>query len=729
MSYPKQIKARCKIEALTGIKSSLDKIRSVIALVYLLYVANERKSFVKYSISSGTKIAIDPTLLDSIEKLIGRKGLGTIINNNPLIINQYEPLYVGVTLLMKMGYLKMEGRLNTAERTGGVRFPKQLYFANNTLVLDLILKGIPEDVRYSSLYEWLQNKKSTSSDFEDRVCMFLSTCTVFTQFKLRDDFNNELFFQTEGIYTALREGNNDVVYSDSHELVGPTRIYNNVLREGLEPWVKINKSVLSFSKKSNPDADSMGAMISTTLDILNVNYDAIVVDDKIEDFNTDNAAYKNDCIPVPSLYSPFVTAIKSKPFLLLAGISGTGKSRIVRELAFKSCPKYLQDKDGTTPGNYCMIEVKPNWHDSTELLGYYSNLNMSYQFKKFVKFLVKAKMNPEVPFFVCLDEMNLAPVEQYFAEILSIMETRKHPKIEGSDETNKDIIKTGAIIDSSYFEKYTWKGKDGERMERNEPMSDRDWYFEFFNQDMLSEGEKAQADKYKDSYTLGKEGLTLPDNVIIIGTVNMDDTTHQFSRKVIDRAMTIEMNGGKLSNMYGGSKDLEYLPQEEQEKWQNSFRQLYVNADEVLEAHPDEAEDIVKKVPEKLDNINKALKGTPFEVSYRVLNELTIMVGVLLDSKKKGETIDDIINQALDRILLMKILPRIEGDSDIFNLSKDFKQKNSVEYNNRLEWLMNLAPEIKAEEKDNDDHRQTAREKIKEMIERLENQEFTRFWP
>jgi len=430
-----------------------------------------------------------------------------------------------------------------------------------------------------------------------------------------------------------------------------------------------------------------------------------------------------------SIYRPYITAIKSKPFLLLAGISGTGKSRIVRELAFKSCPKYLQDKDGTTPGNYCMIEVKPNWHDSTELLGYYSNLNMSYQFKKFVKFLVKAKMNPEVPFFVCLDEMNLAPVEQYFAEILSIMETRKHPKIEGSDEINKDIIKTGAIIDSVYFEKYTWKGKDGERMERNEPMTDRDWYFEFFNQDMLSEGEKTQADKYKDSYTLGKEGLTLPDNVIIIGTVNMDDTTHQFSRKVIDRAMTIEMNGGKLSNMFGGSKDLEYLPQEEQKKWQNSFRQLYVNADEVLEAHPDEAEDIVKKVPEKLENINKALKGTPFEVSYRVLNELTIMVGVLLDSKKEGENIDDIINQALDHILLMKILPRIEGDSDMFNLSKDFKQKNYVEYNNRLEWLMDLAPEIVNEEQEGDDHRQTAREKIKEMIDRLENQEFTRFWP
>ena len=724
MSYPKQIKARRKIDALTGIKSSLDRIRSVIAFVYLLYVANERQSFVRYSIASGSKISIAPKLLESIEKLIGHKELEAIINNNPLITNQYEPLYVGVTLLMKMGYLKMEGKQNTAERTGGIRFPKQLYFANNTLVLDLILQGIPEDVRYASLYEWLQNKKATSSDFEDRVCMFLSTCTVFTQFKLRDDFDNELFFQTEGIYDALREGNNDVVYNDSHEFVGPTRIYNNVLREGLEPWIEINKSILSFSGKSNPDADSMGAMISTTLDIHNVNNDTFVVDDDIKDVNIDNTADESNTTHISSLDSPFITAIRTKPFLLLAGISGTGKSRLVRELAFKSCPEYLQDKDGTTPGNYCMIEVKPNWHDSTELLGYYSNMNKGYQFKKFVKFLVKAKMFPKVPFFVCLDEMNLAPVEHYFAEILSIMETRKHPKIEGTDEVNKEVIKTGTIVDAQHFRQFAGlTDKNGNTYTAQK--TDRDIYMKLHGIDTESDIDP-EVCKRTDLTT---EGLTLPDNVIIIGTVNMDDTTHQFSRKVIDRAMTIEMNGGKLSNMFGGSKDLEYLPKEEQEMWQNSFHQLYVNADEVLETHPNEAEAIMEKVPAKLENINKALKGTPFEVSYRVLNELTIMVGVLLDSKEGDENIDDIINQALDRILLMKILPRIEGDSDMFNLSRDFKQENHVEFNNRLEWLMDLAPEIVTEEQEGDDHRQTAREKIQEMIERLENQEFTRFWP
>ena len=446
--------------------------------------------------------------------------------------------------------------------------------------------------------------------------------------------------------------------------------------------------------------------------------------------NTESVRFKSDIEPEllireeRNAFTSYLFAIRTKPFLLLAGISGTGKSRIVRELAFMSCPKYLQDKDGTTPGNYCMIEVKPNWHDSTELLGYYSNMNKSYQFKKFVMFLVKAKMYPKVPFFVCLDEMNLAPVEHYFAEMLSIMETRKHPKKEDSDEVNFEVIKTGAIVDAQHFREFAGlTDKNGNTFTMLK--TDRDIYMKLHGIDTESDINE-EVGKRTDLTT---EGLTLPDNVIIIGTVNMDDTTHQFSRKVIDRAMTIEMNGGKLSNMFGGSKDLEYLPKDEQEKWQKSFRQLYVNADEVLEAHPNEVEAIMAKVPAKLENINKALKGTPFEVSYRVLNELTIMVGVLLDNKKEDENIDDIINQALDRILLMKILPRIEGDSDMFNLSRDFKLENHVEYNNRLEWLMDLAPEIVTEEQEGDDHRQTAREKIKEMMDRLENQEFTRFWP
>ena len=429
--------------------------------------------------------------------------------------------------------------------------------------------------------------------------------------------------------------------------------------------------------------------------------------------------------PHTKSYKKYLLALRTKPFLLLAGISGTGKSRIVREFAFKSCPKYLQDKDGTTPGNYCMIEVKPNWHDSTELLGYYSNLSKEYQFKKFVKFLVKAKMYPDVPFFVCLDEMNLAPVEQYFAEVLSIIETRKHPRNPETKEVDMKTIKTEVIVEAKYFqqlEKINGSKNITTGLPAKQKLTDRDIYMKLYGIDE----EKDINEEVGNKTELTTLGLTLPGNVLIIGTVNMDDTTHQFSRKVIDRAMTIEMNGGNLSAMFGGSKNLEYLEDEaEQQKWQNAFTQRYISADEVLNAHPQEAETIMEKLPERLNELNKALKGTPFEVSYRVLNELTIMVGVLLDDNEEGKSIDDIINQAVDNILLMKILPRIEGDADMFAI-----KKKDVQYDNRLKWLESIAPDISTDgEEEEKESKQTAREKIHEMIERLDNQEFTRFWP
>lgn len=472
--------------------------------------------------------------------------------------------------------------------------------------------------------------------------------------------------------------------------------------------------------------------------------DIQTVKDLINDART-----SNEFLPIPS--TPQVTdniqelvldAIRTKPFILLAGISGTGKSRIVRELAFKSCPDYLQDKEGVSPGNYCMIEVKPNWHDSTELLGYYSNLSNGYQFKKFVKFLVKAKMYPDVPFFVCLDEMNLAPVEQYFAEILSVLETRKHPISVETGEVDMKNITTGTIVEARFFKelceiKGAKNPENGETYKQK--LSDKEIYMKLF--------EISQEDSIKEEIgnrtDLTNIGLTLPDNVVIIGTVNMDDTTHQFSRKVIDRAMTIEMNGGNLRDMFGGSKKLEYLPKEEQEKWQKAFTCRYVTADEVLEAHPEYAGDIVEKLPQRLEDINRALKGTPFEVSYRVLNELTIMVGVMLDNNEEGAELDNIINQAINNILLMKILPRIEGDAEMFELSSDYKRRIGVNFDNRLEWLKDLAPELQevsedtnpgngdddTEEAEKKELQQTAKEKIQEMIDRLNNQDFTRFWP
>ena len=357
-----------------------------------------------------------------------------------------------------------------------------------------------------------------------------------------------------------------------------------------------------------------------------------------------------------SPYFPFLTSLRTKPFLLLAGISGTGKSQKVQELAFMSCPEELREKSSTTPGNYCLVEVKPNWHDSTELLGYYSALSGRYELTDFIRFTYKALMHPDTPFFLCLDEMNLAPVEQYFAEYLSVLETRKRVVIDG-----KVRILTEPLLTKDKFSNCSIKEKELKILE--DCTSDGDHY----DDKKLYSLDDAEIIAY-----LIKNGLHLPDNLFVIGTVNMDDTTHQFSRKVIDRAFTIEMNGGKMDEMFSteSRNNLEYraepLPL-------SAFKSEFVRAFEVLEddRFAKYADTITTRIPELLgnsdgtaseDSINGILNGTPFRVSYRVQNELVLYLSVLIENASFPDDIESLIGEATLAILMEKVLPRIQGE-------------------------------------------------------------------
>ncbi len=349
-----------------------------------------------------------------------------------------------------------------------------------------------------------------------------------------------------------------------------------------------------------------------------------------------------------------LSALKTKPFLLLAGISGTGKSRKVQELAYATCPRDGElDSDPISPGNYCLIEVKPNWHDSTELLGYYSNLSGKYVLTDFIRFVYKAIQHPDVPFFVCLDEMNLAPVEQYFAEYLSVLETRK--KIQ-NEQTGKNEIVSAELITKKSFQNVKLKSEVATPLERGDdvPQEYKDLYT----------GEDLQVVKY-----IKKNGLRLPQNLFVIGTVNMDDTTHQFSRKVIDRAFTIEMNGGDLSSMFDAKDTLSYAEVPLDAKY---VVPSFAKAQEVLDAFPNDADIIKEKVPKLLNDVNGdgIFKDTPFRVSYRVENEMVLYFGSLrqFDSESSTETL---INKAFLAILLEKILPRVEGDEKALHCGTD----------------------------------------------------------
>lgn len=339
------------------------------------------------------------------------------------------------------------------------------------------------------------------------------------------------------------------------------------------------------------------------------------------------------------------TAIRTKPFLLLAGISGTGKSRIVRKLAQATVTESLQkqyDKEYKgnnfneerwnlhTPANFELIQVKPNWHNSMDVVGYLSNIpTPHYVFTPFVEFIVRAWQHPSVPFFLCLDEMNLAPVEEYFAEYLSAIESRS--------------FENGVYVTDPIIKPFKEFGTDiCKQMVTN----------------LFPEFTANEADSHLATIIshLKNKGLTLPNNLVVIGTVNMDETTFSFSRKVLDRAMSIEMNEVDYDNFLAGTTDDElkkFCKRYKDEELNNKLLNRNIESREVIKDLGTDANLAI----DYLKQINALLEGTPFKLGYRAANE------ALLYLKSAEEFEWGNSRAALDNFTLMKILSRIEGDS------------------------------------------------------------------
>ena len=339
-----------------------------------------------------------------------------------------------------------------------------------------------------------------------------------------------------------------------------------------------------------------------------------------------------------TMMARLTASLLTKPFVILAGASGTGKSRMVKKLAYMTCrADMLRNPHDETPGNYCMIAVKPNWHDSSELLGYKSAFaGHEYVSSDFVKFILKAFAFPNTPFFVCLDEMNLAPVEQYFAEYLSAVESVGKNK---ADE---------------------WVG---------DPLIQRGE----FGGDVLN-----LAPEYELPGTvrtaINEKGLFIPKNLFVVGTVNMDDTTNQFSRKVLDRAMTIMMNEVD----FGTLKDGAY------EKLTNALRIKNDEIEKFIDRPSFAGSMLDEDFEELLNGIKAALADSPFEIGYRFAIETALYREALAfltgktTSEGDGESAkaerNELSQIAFDHLTLMKVLPRMTGTlSERDSVLKDLK--------------------------------------------------------
>lgn len=289
------------------------------------------------------------------------------------------------------------------------------------------------------------------------------------------------------------------------------------------------------------------------------------------------------------LIEDFYLSLKSKPFVILAGTSGTGKTRLVKLFA-GAVGAYAKESGGN--GRFKLVSVRPDWSDSTDLFGH-TDLNGNYISTDIIEFIKEAKENREYPYFLCLDEMNLSRVEYYLSDFLSLIETRTNDN--GEIKTYKLTL------------------------------------------------DKAAEKDYPDLY--------IPENLYVIGTVNMDETTFPFSKKVLDRANTIEFSYVDLLPSFSSNAEA-VAPLN---KGNDFFKSQYL----VLgtDVKPEQQE-LAKRVSADLQNINKVLQQANAHVGYRVRDEIVFY----MLNNDTAKLLD--YDTAFDYEIMQKILPRIQGSSE-----------------------------------------------------------------
>jgi hypothetical protein len=320
----------------------------------------------------------------------------------------------------------------------------------------------------------------------------------------------------------------------------------------------------------------------------------------------------------------FYAALKTKGFVILSGLSGTGKTKLAQLFAELLCPCEKCQKGESHVVAKCskcthlFLSVRPDWRDSKALLGYYNPLTERYESTPLLEFLLQAAKDYDQnesnaqPYFVILDEMNLAHVEYYFADFLSVLES-------GRDEEG-------------------WT-KEALRLHS-------------FGKSILDQ----------DGYPVPPE-LRLPPNLYIIGTVNIDETTYMFSPKVLDRAFTLEFREVNFGNYPPEGTDKNWTPEQTEELRQNILKDLRIGGKFcAVVADKDVVKEALQDLGDKktdLGELNDTLQPYDLHFGYRVLDEIALFV----QNAKNAPDVVGRLNEdeALDYAVLMKVLPKFHG--------------------------------------------------------------------
>lgn len=351
-----------------------------------------------------------------------------------------------------------------------------------------------------------------------------------------------------------------------------------------------------------------------------------------------------------------VAALAAKPFVILSGTSGTGKSRSTLRLAEQLQEIYADQVDGQI---FQLVAIGPDWTSPKKLLGFRtpfgqlrkrpkdgSETNESYEITETVRIILRAchPSSTKIPHFLVFDEMNLSHVERYFAPFLSLMEA-------------SNIL------------------EDGE----NAPIIDRQSLAVISE---LLDIENKDSPEAQSAQLLVKndQPLELPPNLFYVGTVNIDETTYMFSPKVLDRAHVLEVRALTPSQYVNGGGDglaidlalaNELLREaiDDRESGEANGANPAAILDLLATKHGvdsvalNKAKELTLKT---LDGCFKLLGPAGFEFGFRVVKEVHGYMHVWTKAQiAMGVVPSDALDKwvdGLDRALFQKVLPKIHGN-------------------------------------------------------------------
>ena len=354
----------------------------------------------------------------------------------------------------------------------------------------------------------------------------------------------------------------------------------------------------------------------------------------------------------------FLTLLRTHDIIVLSGLSGSGKTQIVKAFA------------EALGGIAKIIPVKPNWTSSDDLIGYYNPLQMSFLPTPFTEAIVEAINNPNQLYFICLDEMNLARAEYYFADFLSKLEERsKQPEIELYANHEEELF----VSEFSTLLNLIESSINGEKIKSwQEFLDNEEARKKFF--EMLGNTDKesmlnlhAKMKRRLIDILKFPSTIRIPNNVRFIGAINIDETTHYFSPKILDRIHVVKFENPLLI-------------EEKVNSW-------FVNTNIEKELIPvyvppnlfSQKEEFPKVNNIELSTITEKLK----EINHKFLLPLNIDFGIrsirqslnYAELNKSTYDYGNVFDISLNTVILQKIFPRFIFDGSEIAKNGETKMK------------------------------------------------------